>query len=270
MSSPFGGLEKLIPNWKALARSRERYLLGYATDSDLADKLDGLARRTPKDGPDGLTLTDSTTAWSWLKFVFGWTAALLWNVFTWTAVARIMGAALAPAAPAADSSFTAYFCLYALLLLAAGAAIGSVIELTKWTRNAWKLRGSQLTLERWPLRLDDAVRLRFQRPFRRTVDRPGEVRARLVCFERAILSQGTDSTAYNALVWDEDLPVHKVPPGRPAAEAEWLVRIPREAPASFRSASNRILWGIHVLLRVPGVVTGQSTFALQVAPEVPE
>src|SRR5262249_59176822 len=140
------------------------------------ERLDRLARKKPRELPEGLTLTDSKTAWSWPKVLLGWTASLLWNVATWRYVPGMWAALSGPGAR--DIPFMAGIIVHILLLFAVLAGIGSVIELTKWTRNAWKLRPAQLIVERWPLRLDEPVRLKFHRPFRRAVDRPGELHAR--------------------------------------------------------------------------------------------
>jgi hypothetical protein len=272
MGKPSDDLGDELPKPKPARRSRFRSMqlrnLGYPPQTDLVGRLDRVSRRKPREGPEGLTLRDTQTAWSWPKFLIGAVLALAWNAGTWTVVSMALRFPRPAAAPHGEGGSSGLICAFSILIFAVLIGIGALLELARWTRNAWKLQPARLVLPRWPLRLGESVRVTYHRPFRRDVVHPGELRARLVCMELVFYWEGTERQSTSAPVWDEELPLLAVPAGSDGAHAEWVLRIPPEGAPSFRARSNRILWGLEILLRVPGAVTGHSTFALQVAPEV--
>ncbi len=151
-----------------------------------------------------------------------------------------------------------------------------LVTLVLWALFIYQLRvvrsykPGELVLSHWPLRLGDDVTVTFERQMRgnRRVQSSGQLEAKLLCSERVIYKQGTNTRKAYAPVSEVDLGTQALVPGGKAVRGTWQVRIPVGGPPSFEATHNQLRWHVEVWLRQPRAVDDDSVFCLKVLPEV--
>jgi hypothetical protein len=90
----------------------------------------------------------------------------------------------------------------------------------------------------------------------------------LICHERAVYRQGTDTHSATADVWRGEVAA-KVYSGDDQIEADLFLAIPTfEAAPSFDLGNNEVHWRLDVKIAAPEAPDDTATFPLMVGPEV--
>jgi hypothetical protein len=158
---------------------------------------------------------------------------------------------------------------WALALIAGVYVIVFGFVLIRRARIVAAMAAGELFVQRWPLRRNEVVRVRYQRDLK-TVLAVREVKAQLICEESATYQQGTDTRTVTEIVFQTplDLVDENVTPQQ--IQMDWNVRIPPALPPSLEVYRNRVHWRIKVDVTVDGLPDDDSTFKLLVVPEIVE
>lgn len=133
---------------------------------------------------------------------------------------------------------------------------------------ASRMNGGELAVARWPLRLGDESRVRFK-----GTSRPGakveRIAASLRCVETVPYRDRENKTRTTSLLV-RSLPFPEVTPlpgADGSANAEWTLRVPRDAAPSFMGSGGYLTWEFVVEMRIAGAPDSTLTFDVLVLPE---
>ena len=132
----------------------------------------------------------------------------------------------------------------------------------------WAHSGT-LHIAHWPLRAGQETRARYTGRTREHAAIQG-VTAVLTCSEQLSWSQpggepGSRNIPVRSIALDDVAPI-VAPDG--SVVIEWVLRLPRDAPASFDAPRASVVWMLAVELRIAGAPGGTQEFELLVLPEV--
>lgn len=123
-----------------------------------------------------------------------------------------------------------------------------------------------LSLSHTPMRAGDALELKFSRSLKnmQTLNKEGQLSARLVCAEVTKRTAGTDTVYDYKIVWQKDFSPAPVSLGSRGARGQWKLTLPSDARASFYSPSSWLVW--HFQVRHEGAELSNQTagFLLEV------
>lgn len=154
-----------------------------------------------------------------------------------------------------------------LAAVALGALVGAWLKIRVWA--GWS--NPQLFLpSSEPLHLGDTVVVRFKRVARGRSDTTGlDLSARLRVEERATYQRGTDTHTATDVIFERDVQVVLGDVVDRTVEADLLLDIPvYDAPPSFDTGNNEVHWELVVDMAAPNAPDDESTFTIDVDPEI--
>ena len=230
-----------------------------------------LPRTQPMQVADGVVLRDAgptgCTISFWLLF------AVFWNGISWTAACAFLFSAITfIGAGLAIPEFGAaaiWGALFPLLLVGLFCGIGIWLALKAWHEIRVKNQFSQadLHLTRWPLHLGESATVTFRRSTTGEIN-VTQIEGKLRCYESATYSVGTSSRTVTEEVYSALLPSYTITPGVKQHLAAWQIQVPQQAPPSFSTSSNSLVWSLDVTLHSQNFPNVTSAFVLTVLPEV--
>lgn len=168
-----------------------------------------------------------------------------------------------------------FYAVFATQLLPAWASIliGAVLAaifgsvFIKRYRIIAAMMPGELFLERWPLRRNETVRVRYFRPLKQPLA-VTDVAATLKCTEQATYQQGTDTRTVSEDVFEVPLTGVGQELSMTEIQADFELKIPGSLPPSLDVYRNKIIWKVIVHVVVDGFPNDDSEFQILVGPEI--
>lgn len=215
----------------------------------------------PHPTSEGLVLADQTIDLSWSSFILQSIALI------GIEIVLILTGGIILLNFSANVIFGSMF-LLAIASLIFSMAVG-LAQLVKQKLLALRFSSSKIVISKFPLRLGEECFVRYYLQLRRGQTRKlGKLTAQLVCYEWVKYTVGTDTTTLTQKVWEQSLPAKDISVGTSNLEYNCRLQIPHQGSPSFEAQENMVYWLLEIVLDLPGLFTGTSSFILMVEPEV--